>query len=720
MENEVEIDVESEATLAPPKVGGGLVFCGHALRLASDDFVLPATLAGLARILFLVATISITSYAGYGLEENTCLNKHRLDIYLPLAIGVIGLHVVTCGLLAWNSSKGVIWDSNVNSRRWVAPLLYTSVFLALVEVAVLTVGTVWICQALLDDCQETSAETTVLYIILTLVVFKWLGIIISLSMMLLSFKALLSLCCKKRSNKLSVQGESRGMCFNIFRFFCLCGNNQIGYFNDVADLLDDIFVDQAFVPTDVAAALILLFAQAHLVPWGDRVQPLEPETETSSSANLLDPDVILPAFEDNVETDQNTGGKEDLAAYIPYAVAAYGWAIYLFDTDQRCSRGKSLCGQIKCCSSCCCCFPWSTWSKQDYVQEDNCCGCNMATIQLQLNHVAPEDFVHVSFRNQFLETPFLVVADPKVKKIVIAIRGTLTLSDLLTDMVAKPQDLRQLLQELDLSDLEKQMLDTFPAHMKVHGGMAKAALYVFQELKKNFLIEKAHTRYPDYQDIVVTGHSLGAGTAVILAFLMRLKYGNHVKCYAYAPPGGLLSPEAAAFSRDFVTAVVIGDDIVPRLSMKSYVQLREEMKRVLVSCQLPKYKIITTGVFGFMRPNAEKWKQRLKKQNFVVNQVEVARNYGAVEGGAERSTIYDSATDWPTLVPPENIVHLVSVDKDQHKVLNRHHRDFSDILVSPGMIADHAPSTFMKVLCGQAEQHVVVEDVVEAQIHPVI
>ena len=39
--------------------------------------------------------------------------------------------------------------------------------------------------------------------------------------------------------------------------------------------------------------------------------------------------------------------------------------------------------------------------------------------------------------------------------------------------------------------------------------------------------------------IVVTGHSLGAGTAAILSILLKEKY-NDVHCFAYAPPGGLL------------------------------------------------------------------------------------------------------------------------------------------------------------------------------------
>ncbi len=40
-------------------------------------------------------------------------------------------------------------------------------------------------------------------------------------------------------------------------------------------------------------------------------------------------------------------------------------------------------------------------------------------------------------------------------------------------------------------------------------------------------------------DLVCVGHSLGAGTAAILAILLRQEYPN-LHCYSFSPPGGLL------------------------------------------------------------------------------------------------------------------------------------------------------------------------------------
>jgi len=39
--------------------------------------------------------------------------------------------------------------------------------------------------------------------------------------------------------------------------------------------------------------------------------------------------------------------------------------------------------------------------------------------------------------------------------------------------------------------------------------------------------------------LVITGHSLGAGTASLLAILLRNSFPT-LQCYAFSPPGGLV------------------------------------------------------------------------------------------------------------------------------------------------------------------------------------
>lgn len=80
---------------------------------------------------------------------------------------------------------------------------------------------------------------------------------------------------------------------------------------------------------------------------------------------------------------------------------------------------------------------------------------------------------------------------------------------------------------------------------------------------------------------MVTGHSLGAGTAVILSLRLK-KYYPNIKCIAYSPPGCLVSKELADYTKPFIMSVVVGDDIVPRLSIRAIHNLKADILKVII------------------------------------------------------------------------------------------------------------------------------------------
>jgi sn1-specific diacylglycerol lipase len=73
--------------------------------------------------------------------------------------------------------------------------------------------------------------------------------------------------------------------------------------------------------------------------------------------------------------------------------------------------------------------------------------------------------------------------------------------------------------------------------------MVQAAAYIREKIHEEGILARAFNRDPsrgthDF-DLVLVGHSLGAGAAAILAILLRQEYPG-LRCYAYSPPGGLL------------------------------------------------------------------------------------------------------------------------------------------------------------------------------------
>lgn len=58
------------------------------------------------------------------------------------------------------------------------------------------------------------------------------------------------------------------------------------------------------------------------------------------------------------------------------------------------------------------------------------------------------------------------------------------------------------------------------------------------------------------------------------------------RCWAYAPPGGLVSPDVGSACSSFVTSVVVGRDMVPRLSFGAMHQLNNNMLEAAAYCKV--------------------------------------------------------------------------------------------------------------------------------------
>lgn len=111
---------------------------------------------------------------------------------------------------------------------------------------------------------------------------------------------------------------------------------------------------------------------------------------------------------------------------------------------------------------------------------DGCCSCHTSAFLLETD-CNKLDLYMVSFRNRLYQVPFVVMTDHLTKSIVIAIRGSASLSDLVTDF-----SLNEEIFSIDVNKdsvlREDKSLDT-EGEVHVHRGMLKAARYVYDKLK---------------------------------------------------------------------------------------------------------------------------------------------------------------------------------------------------------------------------------------------
>lgn len=103
-----------------------------------------------------------------------------------------------------------------------------------------------------------------------------------------------------------------------------------------------------------------------------------------------------------------------------FALGAYGWPVFLMTYSA--TGVCQLCTKIRCG-----CIPCVDRPKTNAtIIEDNCCQCNYAALQSMVED-GDVEITYATFHVDVGETPFYVAVDYARKKIVISIRGTLSM-----------------------------------------------------------------------------------------------------------------------------------------------------------------------------------------------------------------------------------------------------------------------------------------------------
>ncbi|NWJ10189.1 DGLA lipase, partial [Crypturellus undulatus] len=461
-------------------------------------------------------------------------------------------------------------------------------------------------------------------------------------------------------------------------------DSQSDAYSEIAYLFAEFFRDLDIVPSDIIAGLVLLRQRQR----AKRSAVLD-EANNDILAFLSGMPVTRNTKYLDLKNAQEMQRYKEVCYYMLFALAAYGWPMYLM-RKPTCG----LCRLARSCSCCCLCPSRPRYAPSVTIEEDNCCGCNAIAIRRHFldENMTSVDIVYTSCHDAVYETPFYVAVDHDKKKVVISIRGTLSPKDALTDLTG---------------DAERLPVEGHHGTWLGHKGMVLSAEYIKKKLEQEMVLSQAFGRDlgrgTKHYGLIVVGHSLGAGTAAILSFLLRPQYPS-LKCFAYSPPGGLLSEDAMEYSKEFVTAVVLGKDLVPRqnllplpfrIGLSQLEGFRRQLLDVLQRSNKPKWRIIVGAT------------KCIPKSELPEETEENSVTSNRLWTHPSDLTIALSAST--PLYPPGRIIHVVhnhpaeqccccEQEDPTYFAIWGDNKAFNEVIISPAMLHEHLPYVVMEGL----------------------
>lgn len=190
-------------------------------------------------------------------------------------------------------------------------------------------------------------------------------------------------------------------------------------------------------------------------------------------------------------------------------------------------------------------------------------------------NIAPQDLLGYEYglrKGAVFQPSYFVSVDKPRKAIILGIRGTWSLYDCITDLVCEYRPWKGGL---------------------AHSGMLASAQWFFTNIIPQ-IFHYVHNHHTAIDNFIITGHSLGAGSAGLLTMMVvdhieELRYLSNnpnfrVHCYSYAPVAAVTEELGNAYS-DYIDSFVCQDDIVARTSYGTAMELKELIMDALAAVE---------------------------------------------------------------------------------------------------------------------------------------
>lgn len=437
-----------------------LRFNGRVFHVAGDELAVPAVCSISGRIFWLVL-ICVAYGISFENLSNCYDNGWLVQWYLLGSIGLFVLSVIVEVMLIRASMKGSMVLSQ--ERQELGDFLTYKLILSIAQILCACLGVITLIVRKIVSCDSTVFQNNlVLAFVLIVIISQFMD------------TGLMLCCCFCLTRNIDdeVRDENtmvaiwEGRCRQLSRYLSLLFCNTFGGGNieegvdQVARVLTTFFHHNGFldvVASDVAAGILLVrleqrsrnpivqFQETQLQEYKDAI--LSNSIGLSTSIGLLSsnvasrqvysqrflPGTVLP------DPSVTVFEMEDWARCMVFALAIYShlMAVYMHPCTGLCR----LCGT--CCVPQTSCFSKANEKKlirEVLIDGDNCCHMHRAGLSLFTKFLDRTELVYVSFKNDTTHKPYAVFIDHAKGWVVVAVRGTLSLEDCVTDATCEPEE----------------------------------------------------------------------------------------------------------------------------------------------------------------------------------------------------------------------------------------------------------------------------------------
>ncbi|EPZ31622.1 alpha/beta-hydrolase [Rozella allomycis CSF55] len=266
---------------------------------------------------------------------------------------------------------------------------------------------------------------------------------------------------------------------------------------------------------------------------------------------------------------------------------------------------------------------------------------------------------------------YFIAIDRRTSAIILSIRGTMSFKDSLTDLVCEYKPWKGGL---------------------VHSGIHASAQWFIDNVLGQLI---SFVSIYNVENLMIVGHSLGAGTAALLTIMLQDHYHEFpkrekfkIECYAYAPPC-VVSLDISKRYSHYIHSYIYGEDIVSRASYGSMVsipQYRNKMDlKTMILCAAENCH---SHFKELMRIIAGK-EAKSEKSKYLMKKLDECRNAIMVQ---------TSALSYQKLYVPGTVYHLYvkpTPTNPKFTVIEKNSpENFVEILVSKTMVLDHMPDKY--------------------------